>query len=37
VIDMTRNEKRKPGVRRKRVLRIPRGVLNRYLEENRVR
>jgi hypothetical protein len=37
VIDMTPKEKRKPGVRRKRLLRIPRGVLNRYLHENRVR
>lgn len=37
VIDMTPKDKKKAGVRRRRLWRIPRGMLNRYLYENSVR
>ena len=37
VIDMTPKDKKKAGVRRRRLLRIPRGVLDRYIYENSIR
>ena len=37
VIDLTPKDKKKPGTRRKRLLRIPRGVLSRFLDERRIR